>query len=68
LFCGHLIADLDSVAGAIGAAYLHKGTAARASDINSETKWALEKWDVQVPAKIEDLLEEQPSANVCLVE
>jgi inorganic pyrophosphatase/exopolyphosphatase len=62
------MADLDSIAGAIGAAYLHKGTAARASDVNSETKWALEKWGCEVPAKIEDLLKEQPSANVCLVD
>ncbi|KAJ8604894.1 hypothetical protein CTAYLR_004311 [Chrysophaeum taylorii] len=44
VFCGHLVADLDSIAAAIGAAELYGGTAARASEINSETEFALEYW------------------------
>ena len=34
VFCGHLVADLDSVAGAIGASILYGGTPARASEVN----------------------------------
>jgi manganese-dependent inorganic pyrophosphatase len=68
LFCGHIMADLDSIAGAIGAAHLYGGTPARASDINSETVWALEKWGCTSPEPIEALLKTQPDANVCLVD
>jgi manganese-dependent inorganic pyrophosphatase len=68
LFCGHVMADLDSIAGAIGAAHLYGGTPARASEINSETVWALEKWGCVQPDKIEDLLTAQPDRNVCLVD
>jgi len=68
LFCGHIMADLDSIAGAIGAALLHGGTAARASEINSETKFALKYWKLDCPASIEELLEEQPDQKVCLVD
>jgi manganese-dependent inorganic pyrophosphatase len=67
-FCGHLMADLDSIAGAIGAAHLYQGTPARASEINSETKWALKEWGCEEPASIEDLLRENPQNNVCLVD
>ena len=35
VFCGHLVADLDSIAGAIGAGDVHEGVAARASRINN---------------------------------
>lgn len=68
VFCGHIMADLDSIAGAIGAAYLYGGTPARASEINSETVWALEKWGCTKPDTIEDLLTDQPDRNVCLVD
>jgi inorganic pyrophosphatase/exopolyphosphatase len=68
VFCGHLMADLDSIAGAIGAAYLYNGVAAKASEINSETKWALKKWGCEEPAKIEDLMAEQADRPVCLVD
>lgn len=67
-FCGHLMADLDSIAGAIGAAHLYGGVAARASDINSETKWALNEWKCDNPQAIEDLLEKAPDNSVCLVD
>jgi hypothetical protein len=33
LFCGHLVTDMDSIAGAIGAADLYGGTACRASEV-----------------------------------
>ena len=68
LFCGHVMADLDSIAGAIGAAHLYGGVPARASDVNSETKWALEKWSAPCPAPVEELLEQYPDSNVCLVD
>ncbi|KAJ1414298.1 hypothetical protein B484DRAFT_454846 [Ochromonadaceae sp. CCMP2298] len=68
LFCGHLVTDMDSIAGAIGAAELYGGTAARASEINSETKFCLERWGVTQPSPIESLLVEQPEAGVCLVD
>lgn len=68
LFCGHLMADLDSIAGAIAAAHLYGGTPARASDLNSETKWALEKWKCDSPDMIDALLQETPTQDVCLVD
>ena len=43
-FVGHIMTDLDSVAGAIGAAHLYGGVPARASDINTETQFALDTW------------------------
>jgi manganese-dependent inorganic pyrophosphatase len=63
VFCGHLMADLDSIAGAIGAVYLYGGMPARASEINSETVWALEKWGCVQPETIEALLTETPDAT-----
>lgn len=68
LFCGHLVTDLDSIAGAMGAAELYGGIAARASEVNSETKFALELWGVQKPEPIEELLVKYPDAGVCLVD
>lgn len=47
---------------------LHGGIPARASEINSETKFALEYWNIPCPAAIETLLEEQPDRNICLVD
>ena len=66
VFCGHLVADLDSIAGAIGAAALHEGVAARASEINSETEFALEYWNCSLPEKIENVVEDD--SKVCLVD
>lgn len=68
LFVGHLVTDLDSIGGSIGAAELYGGIACRASEINSETKFALEYWGVEQPPKIEDLINEHPKAGVCLVD
>jgi hypothetical protein len=68
IFCGHLVTDLDSIAGAIGAAELYTGIPARASEVNSETAFALDYWGVEKPRPIEELLLELPSAGVCLVD
>ena len=56
------------MAGAIGAAALYGGTAAIASEVNSETTFALEKWGVPIPPRIEDVLQERPDAKICLVD
>jgi hypothetical protein len=68
IFCGHLVTDLDSIAGAIGAAALYGGTPAAASKLNSETQFALDYWKVEAPRPIEDLLKEKSDAGVCLVD
>lgn len=73
VFVGHLVTDLDSVAGAIGAANLYGGKACLASDVNSETAFALERWGIKdgdelMPARIEDFLESNPDAQICLVD
>jgi hypothetical protein len=68
IFCGHLVTDLDSIAGAIGAAELYGGIPARASEVNSETAFALQEWGVEKPRPIEELLVELPNAGVCLVD
>jgi hypothetical protein len=68
IFCGHLVTDLDSIAGSIGAAELYGGVCARASEINSETAFALELWGVAKPRPIEELLVELPNVGVCLVD
>jgi hypothetical protein len=68
IFVGHLMTDLDSVAGAVGAAELYGGIAARASEVNSETAFALKLWDVETPPAIEKVLVDQPEAGVCLVD
>ena len=68
IFCGHLVTDMDSIAGSIGAAELYCGMPARASEINSETKYCLEHWGVEAPPPIEDMLARHPDAGVCLVD
>jgi len=68
IFCGHLVTDLDSIAGAIGAAELYGGFPARASEVNSETQFALDTWKVAKPIPIEDALHAYPESGVCLVD
>ena len=68
IFVGHLVTDLDSIAGAIGAAELYGGVAARASEINSETAFALHHWKVATPPPIEGILESDSDAKICLVD
>jgi len=68
VFVGHVVTDLDSVAGSIGAAALYGGKAALASDVNSETRFALDYWKVELPPKIEDVLKSNPDEDICLVD
>jgi hypothetical protein len=68
IFCGHVMADLDSIAGAIGASILYHGTPARASDVNAETQFALDYWKCDAPEYVQDLLEKDPHRNICLVD
>ncbi len=68
IFVGHLVTDLDSIAGAIGGAELYGGIPARASEVNPETRFALDYWRVETPAPIEELLVKYPSSSVCLVD
>eukprot|EP00934_Nitzschia_sp_Nitz4_P008372 Nitzschia sp. Nitz4//scaffold118_size93875//87089//88387//NITZ4_004803-RA/size93875-processed-gene-0.47-mRNA-1//1//CDS//3329533769//8362//frame0 len=68
VFVGHIVTDLDSVAGAIGAAALYGGTPALASNINSETVFAFQEWGVPMPQYIEDILEANPKVDICLVD
>ena len=68
IFVGHLVTDLDSVAGAIGAANLYGGSAAVASAVNTETRFALDTWGATLPEPVETLLAERPDRNVCLVD
>eukprot|EP00956_Cyclotella_meneghiniana_P004200 scaffold5163_cov49-Cyclotella_meneghiniana.AAC.1 len=68
VFVGHLVTDLDSVSGAIGAAALYGGSPALASDVNSETEFALKQWGVETPPRIEEVLKTRPDAKVCLVD
>jgi inorganic pyrophosphatase/exopolyphosphatase len=59
---------LDSVVGAISAAALYGGHAALASDINSETEFALKQWGVEMPPRIEDVISSHPDSKICLVD
>ena len=68
VFCGHLVTDLDSIGGAIGAAALYGGVPASASKVNSETQFALDYWGVETPKPIEELLKADSNAKVCLVD
>eukprot|EP00967_Tisochrysis_lutea_P136848 scaffold244684_cov29-Tisochrysis_lutea.AAC.3 len=68
IFVGHTNADLDSVASAIGAAWLYDGEPARASEMDAETQHVLARWNVQPPAHIEDLMAERGQSRVCLVD
>jgi len=71
VFVGHVVTDLDSVAGAIGAACLYGGTPALASPINSETMFAFQEWGAKMPQYVEDILEEAGPDNqpdICLVD
>ncbi|KNC86750.1 hypothetical protein SARC_01129 [Sphaeroforma arctica JP610] len=61
---GHLNTDTDSIAGAIGAADLFDGIAARSSEMNDESKWVLEQYNLTAPEYIGDF----PDKSVCLVD
>jgi len=68
IFVGHLVTDMDSIAGSIGAADLYGGVSARASAVNSETKFCLDYWGMAKPQPIEDLVVQMPDAGICLVD
>jgi len=74
VFVGHIVTDLDSVAGAIGAAALYGGRAALASKVNSETQFALDYWKVLEDPSIDPLepieyvLKAAPDSKICLVD
>jgi manganese-dependent inorganic pyrophosphatase len=73
VFVGHLVTDLDSVAGAIAAACFYGGKAGLASDVNSETAFALERWGIKdgddlMPKQIDDILQSNPDVQICLVD
>ena len=67
-FVGHINTDLDSIAGAIGAANLYDGTAAKAqAELNGEIVYALDFAGLPQPALFDDLGEAARS-RVCLVD
>lgn len=70
IFVGHLVTDMDSIAGALGAADLYSGIPARASDVNSETKFCLERWGLSLDRlpPIEDMVVKHPELGICLVD
>lgn len=67
IFVGHINTDLDSIAGAIGAAALYDGIPLAASEINSETEWALQKWGFETPLSVESY-PDLHRYKVCLVD
>lgn len=67
VFVGHTNTDMDSIGSAIAGAELFGGTAARASEVNSETRACLARWGLPLPP----LFKELPAcadAAVCLVD
>lgn len=70
VFVGHVNTDLDSVAGAIGAAQLFGGVAALAeplNQLNGEILFALKNSGVQPPPFFDDL-QQSAHCKVCLVD
>lgn len=65
IFVGHTATDMDSIGSAIAAAELFDGEAARASDINSETQFALDRFGVACPPPFAAIGAGKP---VCLVD
>jgi manganese-dependent inorganic pyrophosphatase len=67
-FVGHINTDLDSIAGAIGAANLYEGTAAKAQkELNGEITYALEFAGLPEPTLFDEL-DEAARSRVCLVD
>jgi len=68
IFVGHVNTDLDSIAGAVGAAELYRGQPARAEgDLNGEILCAL-KWIGMDPPPVFDSLPGAKTSKVCLVD
>ena len=55
IFVGHLATDMDSIGSAVGGAELFGGVAARASDINTETEYALAEFGIPLPPPFEEV-------------
>ena len=70
LFVGHLKTDLDSIAGAIGAAHLFSGIACKSQNkLNTEIKWALKKWGYKEDDLILiDSVKDLSKKKICLVD
>lgn len=70
LFVGHLKTDLDSIAGAIGAAHLFSGIACKSENkLNTEIKWALKKWGYKEDDLILiDSVKNLSKKKICLVD
>lgn len=66
IFVGHKATDLDSIASAVACAELFGGTAARASEVNSETRCALDLWHVPLPETFSSACERLPNAKIVL--
>ena len=66
VFVGHLNTDMDSIASAIGAAELFAGTAASASEVNSETAFALKRWGLETPPYFPEM-DGVADRNICLM-
>lgn len=66
VFVGHKATDLDSIASAVGCAELFHGVAARASNVNSESKFALEYWSIPTPLPFLDVV--KADSRVCIVD
>jgi len=70
IFCGHYPApDIDSVASAIGAAELFRADASIPKEgFNTETLYVLDRFGVDKPKFVQELLEGEELANVVLVD
>jgi inorganic pyrophosphatase/exopolyphosphatase len=69
IFVGHVNTDLDSIAGAVCAAELFGGMAARAEvKINGEVEHALEYAGLEAPPTFDEVNTLNPHAKVCLVD
>ena len=68
-FIGHLVPDLDSVAGAIAAAELYEGKVLCTENVNSETEFCLEYWGFASPPCISDIdIDEIHQSSFCLID
>jgi manganese-dependent inorganic pyrophosphatase len=68
VWVGHTNTDMDSIGSAIGAALLFNGIASKASEqLNGETLFVLNKFQVEEPPLFKTLSEEQRQ-RVCLVD
>lgn len=68
IFVGHKATDLDSIASAVGCAELYSGIAARASEVNNESRYALEIWGIDTPRPFLEVKESNPTTKVCIVD